>query len=99
MPSTRKPQPTVDELCEAFEVRKGTNREKLLVVLSKSFERQALTVEALALAVYAAADQIAALLMVMKGLQTTIDKKKLPYQIIREKDSTTKEVTYGLHFA
>lgn len=79
-----------------FKARAGTNRETLLRVMIASFGKQVNLAE-LMKAVYNSTDEKnrGALGMVMKGAYAMIEKRKLPYRIVREKKE--KEVTYGLH--
>lgn len=80
-----------------FNVRSGTNREKLLEALYVNFKKQ-VTKRELLKEVYGstAEDNQVAILMVMKGLNSMIDKDKLPYKVVRGKDEK-KETTFGLY--
>lgn len=76
-----------------FNVRSGTNREKLLEVLHKNFKKQ-VSKRDLMKAVYGKENP--AINMVMGGIRWMIDKDKLPYKVISDRNEQ-KETTFGLH--
>lgn len=80
-----------------FNVRAGTNREKLLDALYDSYKKP-ITKRDLMKAVYGnvADENKAAVQMVMNGLYYMIDKGKLPYKIMKQKNEQ-KEITFGLY--
>jgi uncharacterized protein YukJ len=80
-----------------FNVRSGTNREKLLDTLYSNFKKPVLKRDLLK-SVYGSVseDNKGAIQMVMKGLYFIIDKEKLPYKIVKEKNDQ-KETTFGLY--
>jgi hypothetical protein len=79
-----------------FNVRNGTNREKLLEALYGSYKKP-MTKRDLLKSVYGSAseDNKGAVQMVMKGLNVMITKGKLPYKIVKEKNAQ-KEITFAL---
>lgn len=80
-----------------FNVRSGTNREKLLEVLNANLKKQ-VTMRELLKSVYGstAEDKQGAIHMVKNGLKAMIDNGKLPYKVVRGKDEK-KETTFGLY--
>jgi hypothetical protein len=80
-----------------FNVRAGTNREKLLETLHSNFKKP-VTKRDILKSVYGSAsdENKGAVQMVMKGLYFMIDKGKLPYKIVRDRNEQ-KETTFGLY--
>lgn len=80
-----------------FNVRRGTNREKLLEALNANYKKQ-VTKRDLLKAVYGSGseDNKAAIQMVMNGIEYMIGKGKLPYKVVKEKNDQ-KEITFGLY--
>lgn len=77
-----------------FGTREGTNREKLLLALADNLNKPT-SQTALIKAVYGSKEgDSGALGMVMKGLFASIASNKLPYKIVKSKDS--KEVYFEL---
>jgi hypothetical protein len=79
-----------------FNVRSGTNREKLLEALNANYKKP-VTKRDLLKAVYGSTsdENKSAVDMVMKGLYFMINKDKLPYKIVKEKNEQ-KETTFAL---
>lgn len=79
-----------------FNVRSGTNREKLLEALHANY-RKPVTKRELLKTVYGSQseDNQVAILMVMKGLNGMISKDRLPYKVVRGKNDK-KETTFAL---
>jgi len=84
----------LEKKIEAFEVRSGTNREKVLKKLLPNLGKQIPQGELLK-AAYGSqnTENTGALAMVMKGIKDVIQKKKLPYVLTRDR----KEKTYGIN--
>lgn len=87
-----------EKIAVEFDARAGSYREKLLVTLHNGFRKQ-VTVNALLKGVYGNmnTENKGALMMVMKGALATIKKNRLPYQIKKEKNAETKEISFGLY--
>ena len=82
---------------QEFNVRAGTHREKLLDALHGNFKK-VMTKRDLMKAVYGnvSDENKSAVQMVMNGLYFMIDKYKLPYKIMKQKNEQ-KEITFGLY--
>lgn len=80
---------------EAFGLREGTNKAKIVDALLEA-KGKALSVGAILKAAYGSAkeDNMGALTMALKGVQATIAKNKIKYELIRNKDE--KGVTFAL---
>lgn len=79
-----------------FDVRPGSNREKLLLKLLKSEGKQ-VSLNELLIAVYGSPDHgmRGPMLMVMKGLFSLIETDNIPYKI--EKQKNGKEISFGIN--
>jgi hypothetical protein len=71
------------EFLEVIEVREGTNREKLALLLIKNVNKS-LPISEVCKHVYGKSEN-PALFNVVNGLIVTLKKKKLPYQVKKEK--------------
>ena len=86
----------VQAIVEKFAPRPGSNREKALKTLAGKFGKPVPRTTLLK-ATYGSANEknIGALSMVLKGAESTIKGKKLPLQIVRERDEK-EGMTYAL---
>ncbi len=84
------------DIFATFKTNTGKNRGKLLAALASAKNSQ-VKVESLLKAVYNSSNKEARgkLMMVMKGLTDTIDKKHLPFQVKKEREGG--ETSYGLY--
>lgn len=89
---------SANPVAAAFGARKGTNREKLLIKLADNKGKRVKRNDLLK-AVYGSMNEenLGSLAMVLKGAQGTIVKNKLKFDIKKEKDEKTKEITFALH--
>lgn len=90
-------EPSANKLAAEFDARPGSFREKLLIAFDDNYRKFVKTKDLLK-AVYGSMnlENTGALTMVIKGAQTTIEKKKLGYELRKEKDADTKDISYGL---
>lgn len=89
------------KIADLFEVRAGSNRDKMLAVLIERFSKP-VTTAALLEALYGVANagDAGAMRMVLKGLEMIIASKELPYEIAKAKVAAEGggrgELTYTL---
>lgn len=82
---------------EAFEAREGSKRGTLLATLAEKQGKQ-VALPTILKALYGSADEgRAKLTMVLRGLQASIDKDKLPFAIHKAKNEASGEATFGLY--
>lgn len=87
-----------EKIAVEFGARPNSYREKLLVTLYSNFRKQ-VPMSQLLKGVYGNmnTENKGALNMVKKGMLETIKKEKLPYQVKKEKNTETKEISFGLY--
>ena len=81
-----------------FEVRHGTVKAKIVDALGSAKNKQ-LPINVLLKAGYGSmnVENKGALGMVLKGVQANIKKHRLPFNLVKEKNAETKEISFGLH--
>ena len=98
-PKTEKKEKegSANKLAAEFKARVGSFREKLIIAFDENY-RKFVAVPDLLKAVYGSKnlENTGALTMVVKGAETMITKSKLPYELKKDKNKDTKEISFGL---
>lgn len=87
-----------EKIAVEFKARPNSYREKLLVTFYANFRKQ-VPVSQLLKGVYGNmnTENKAALTMVKKGMLNSIKKLNLPYQVKKDTNAETKEISFGLY--
>jgi hypothetical protein len=98
-PKTEKApkEASANKLAAEFGCRIGSFREKLIIAFDDNY-RKLVKTEDLLKAVYGSKnnENTGALTMVIKGAEKMINKSKLGYELRKDKNAETKEISYGL---
>lgn len=97
-PKAKAPKGDANDKLDGAPVRVGSNRDKAIQRLQRKLG-EPVTLEALMLAVYGAADadHRAPLMMVLKGIGNVIAAGKLPFTMQKHKDG--RDIAFSLHQA